>query len=61
MMQPSMLHKDGWWVWFLHSTWIGIALVNLIFGAVDNEAKKRANYHGRPNAKNFEKLEYSPR
>ncbi|KAF1963162.1 FAD/NAD(P)-binding domain-containing protein [Byssothecium circinans] len=59
-LQPSVLHEDGWWVWFLHRTWIGIALVNLIFGLVDKEAKKRANYHGRPEVKNFEKLEYSP-
>jgi len=60
LLQPSVLHEDGWWVWFLHRTFIGIALVGFIFGVVDKEARKRANYHGRPEAKNFDKLEYNP-
>lgn len=59
-LQPNMLHKNGWWVWFLHQTWIGIAIVTWIFGLIDKEAKKRANYRGRPHVKNFEKLEYDP-
>ncbi|CAO2649178.1 Nn.00g101270.m01.CDS01 [Neocucurbitaria sp. VM-36] len=62
-IQPSIFHEDGWWVWFLHRTWIGMWLVTSIFGVIDSAAKQRANYHGRgkeTKERGFDKLDYSP-
>ncbi|KAJ4370370.1 hypothetical protein N0V83_004888 [Neocucurbitaria cava] len=63
LIQPSMWHDDGWWVWLLHRTWIGIWLVSSLFGAIDTSAKQRANYHSRgrqAKERGFDKLDYSP-
>jgi dimethylaniline monooxygenase (N-oxide forming) len=62
LLQPSAFHQEGWWVWFLHRTWVGIWLVGQIFGFIDKEAKGRAGYTTRPEAakRNFDKLEYTP-
>jgi cation diffusion facilitator CzcD-associated flavoprotein CzcO len=57
-LQPSLLNKDSWWSWFLHSTKIGALLVNKIFSIVDTEVRKQADYKGRKSTKGFEKLEY---
>ncbi|KAF2875704.1 putative dimethylaniline monooxygenase [Massariosphaeria phaeospora] len=62
IMHPSILHADGFWVWLLHRTRLGRAFLTFVFGLVDREARKRANYHGRPEAttRGFDKLDYSP-
>jgi dimethylaniline monooxygenase (N-oxide forming) len=63
MLQPSIFHKDGWWVWFFHRTWIGIWLITWLFGKIDVEAKRRAGYHSREGSckeRGFYKLDYSP-
>jgi dimethylaniline monooxygenase (N-oxide forming) len=63
LLQPYIFHKDGWWVWFLHRTWIGIWLVTWLFSQIDIEAKRRAGYTTREGScrdRGFHKLEYSP-
>lgn len=62
LLQPSAWHREGWLVWLLHRTWVGIWLVGYIFGKVDEEAKSRARYSTRPEAakRGFDKLDYSP-
>ncbi|KAF1846034.1 flavin-binding monooxygenase-like protein-like protein [Cucurbitaria berberidis CBS 394.84] len=62
-MQPSIFHEEGWWVWFLHRTWLGVWLVSWLFGLIDAEAKKRAGYFTRgkeSQERGFEQLDYSP-
>ncbi|KAH7348251.1 hypothetical protein BKA66DRAFT_477223 [Pyrenochaeta sp. MPI-SDFR-AT-0127] len=63
LLQPSIFLEDGWWVWFLHRTWLGIWLISWIFGQVDIEAKKRAGYLTRgqeSRERGFDKLDFSP-
>ena len=57
-LQPSLLNQDSWWTWLLHSTKLGVKLVNKIFLILDTEVRKRADYKGRESTKGFEKLEY---
>jgi dimethylaniline monooxygenase (N-oxide forming) len=35
LLQPSMLHEDGWWIWLFHQNWIGIAIVGWLFNQID--------------------------
>jgi dimethylaniline monooxygenase (N-oxide forming) len=63
LLQPSIFHDDGWWVWFFHRTWIGIWIVTWLFGQIDIEAKRRAGYSTREGScrdRGFHKLEYNP-
>jgi dimethylaniline monooxygenase (N-oxide forming) len=57
-LQPSLLNKDTWWTWFLHSTIVGVALVKWVFFLLDSAVRKRADYKGRKSMKGFDKLEY---
>jgi dimethylaniline monooxygenase (N-oxide forming) len=57
-LQPSLLNKDNWWSWFLHSTKVGVSVVNKIFSILDTAVRERADYKGRKSTKGFEKLEY---
>lgn len=63
LLQPSIFLEEGWWVWFLHRTWLGIWLISWIFGKVDAEAKKRAGYFTRGKEcqeRGFNKLDFNP-
>ncbi|CZR63620.1 related to dimethylaniline monooxygenase [Phialocephala subalpina] len=57
-LQPSIMLPRNLWTWFLHSTWIGVWLVKFIFGTLDKEIRKRADYKGRESTKGFADLEY---
>ncbi|KAJ8064948.1 hypothetical protein OCU04_007252 [Sclerotinia nivalis] len=57
-LQPSLLNRDTWWTWFLHSTFIGVAIVKWIFSVLDKTVREKADYKGRKSSKGFEKLEY---
>ena len=57
-LQPSLLNEDTKWTQFLHNTNIGNGIINGVFGFVDKEVRKRANYTGRKSTKGFEKLAY---
>lgn len=44
-LSPNMFMKRTWWTWFVHSTWLGRWLLNMMFGFVQRDSEKAAGYH----------------